>query len=598
MNTTIPFVIYITSYIVSGTILTIMITYVWVNRKLLFPNLSVFLLASAWIWLVCELCEYLFPEAGTKVLFDKLQYVGITMLPPSWIGFVYYYINRNIKRTLFFVCASGFVCAGFLALVLTNDLHNLLWNNVRISVNMINVEKDLTTFYYAYRGINVSLFLAGLCYLFIRLLGKTGYRRKQGTTILVGVFVPFLALVLGAFLPPEYSYMDFTPICFSVSSLVIVYFIRLRYYRTIPLAQHIVTESMKDLLVILNPDNLIIYLNPAAYGLFDGTNERIIGRHLEEMLPVLDEAIKNVSSKSVHNQLISMNGVYYDLSVSPIKSGGTKPIGTVLVLRDITRLKTVEENLTHMKEDLEARVEERMCELASINVTLQAEIEERKKTEEKLHVSLTEKDILLGEIHHRVKNNLQVIMSLLKLQKNQITDPKALQNFNTAISRIQSIAMIHERLYKSKDLANTQFSDYINQLTREIVYLHSDYGSAIYLAVNAENIYLDIDRSILCGLVLNELILNAIKYAFPVKPATPSAEMNRLSVDFFEEGETYVLKTADNGVGLPDGFDPNGTDTLGMKIINTLVKQLSGTISIATRNGTEVTVRFPKKKRT
>jgi two-component sensor histidine kinase len=268
----------------------------------------------------------------------------------------------------------------------------------------------------------------------------------------------------------------------------------------------------------------------------------------------------------------------------------------VLVARDITRLKTVEENLVQMKEELEARVDDRTRELASINDMLKEEIFERMKTEEKLNASLTEKDILLGEIHHRVKNNLQVIMSLLKLQKNQISDSNALQNFNTAISRIQSIAMIHERLYKSKDLANTEFSDYINHLTHEIVYLHSDYGSTIYLAVNAQNIILDIDRSILCGLILNELILNAIKYAFPEDISNATGRMNKLGIDFYEEGESYVLRTTDNGVGLPPDFNMNDSDTLGMKIINTLVKQLSGTISLSVKEGTEVTIRFPKKK--
>jgi two-component sensor histidine kinase/PAS domain-containing protein len=596
MSVNIPYIVYVIAYLISAILLTATVLYVWSNRKLLHPNYILIILIGAWVWLTCQLCEYLFDDFALKVLFNKLQYLGAVILPPAWLSFSIYFIDHKFRKSVIVFSGSIVFLVVFFILIMTNDYHKLLWHASSLSRFSINIRKDFTAFYYIFLAYAYLLVMIGFFYLILKSLPKKHFERKQSCIVFLGVILPLFAQVAGLFLPPDYSYMDFTPIGFSFSSICIIYFARLRYYRTIPLAQHIITQSMTDILLIVNPDNQLIYMNPAGYEFFRISFNEAIGKELEELIPGLAPAVDRSSAADVRNEELVFKNVYYDLSISTIMSWNKKPTAKVLVMRDINRLKNVEENLKMVKDSLEARVNDRTSELAAINAKMKAEIVERKKTEDKLKASLSEKEVLLGEIHHRVKNNLQIIMSLLKLQKKQLPDKQASESFNTAILRIQSIAMIHEKLYKSNDLANTNFADYINHLTHEIVYSHSDSGAAIFLTINAQNILLDIDRSILCGLILNELILNVVKYAFPPGFIRNAGGMNTLSVGFLEEKETYKLVISDNGIGLPVGYDGETNSTLGMKIIKTLVKQLSGSLEISSGEGTTASIRFPKKK--
>ncbi|WP_439630915.1 PAS domain-containing sensor histidine kinase [Gemmata sp.] len=213
-------------------------------------------------------------------------------------------------------------------------------------------------------------------------------------------------------------------------------------------------------------------------------------------------------------------------------------------------------------------------------------ITQRKVTEEKVKASLREKEVLLREIHHRVKNNLQVVSTLLDLQSGHTTDPAAAEMFKESRGRVKSMALIHERLYRSQDMARVDLGEYVRQLAND---LHRTYrmSEGIRLDLDVDVPALDIDVAIPCGLLLNELISNCFKHAFA------GAAEGCLRVALHRDGGANVLTVADDGAGFPAGTDFRNTASFGLQLVNTMVDQLGGGIALATGRGTTFTVRFP-----
>jgi PAS domain S-box-containing protein len=215
------------------------------------------------------------------------------------------------------------------------------------------------------------------------------------------------------------------------------------------------------------------------------------------------------------------------------------------------------------------------------------DVTERVKDEEKLRTALGEREVMLREIHHRVKNNIQIISSLLRLQSRYIKDEKALELLDESQNRIRSMALIHEKLYQSQDLSRIDFSDYIAKMITHLFAIYKVDFSRIRHRVDANKIQLDINRAIPCGLIINELITNALKHAFP-EDREGELIITMLSL----AGDQYELTVKDNGMGLPEGFDPAKKGTLGFQIVNDLVKQLDGSIEVRGDKGTEIVIRF------
>jgi two-component sensor histidine kinase len=211
--------------------------------------------------------------------------------------------------------------------------------------------------------------------------------------------------------------------------------------------------------------------------------------------------------------------------------------------------------------------------------------------EEVLKASLREKDVLLKEIHHRVKNNLQVISSLLNLQSGAVTEPAVLAMFTESQNRIKSMALIHEKLYQSKDLARIDFAEYVRNLANHLYRSYVVNANLISLKLNIENIHLNVDTAIPCGLMLNELVSNALKYAFP------HGQKGEIGISLLRQnGEQLVLVVKDNGVGLPQDFDIKNSKSLGLKLVNILTKQLKGDLNYHGEGGTEFRLAFSSKK--
>ncbi|MBW4543415.1 MAG: PAS domain-containing protein [Symplocastrum torsivum CPER-KK1] len=215
-------------------------------------------------------------------------------------------------------------------------------------------------------------------------------------------------------------------------------------------------------------------------------------------------------------------------------------------------------------------------------------ITQRKLAEIQIQESLREKEVLLQEIHHRVKNNLQVILSLLDLQSQHIKEQATLEIFRESCSRVRSMALVHETFYKSKHFAKINFTEYIQDLTS---YLFATYGvniETINLELELDEVSLNIDTAIPCGLIVNELVSNALKYAFPNLPK------GIIYVALDSDEKYHILTVKDNGIGLPLGFNIQALKSLGLQLVSVLTAQLEGTLELDRTQGTEFRIRFPK----
>jgi two-component sensor histidine kinase len=256
---------------------------------------------------------------------------------------------------------------------------------------------------------------------------------------------------------------------------------------------------------------------------------------------------------------------------------------------------------------LEQRVRALTAELAQTNAALQAEIQAhkqvehertqllvreqvlRRRLEAQLRASLQAKEVLLKEVHHRVKNNLQVVASLLDMQADNIKDLSIRTLFEDSQQRIQSIALIHESLYQSGDVvAHVRAADYLPRLSQHLFEAYRPPGNRLTLRVHAEPVWLAVPTALPCGLLVTELVTNSFKHAFP------TGLMGEIHITLRQDPPgTCILIVGDTGVGLPEGLDVHAAESLGWQLVHLLTEQLRGTIALESHGGTTVTITFP-----
>ena len=209
---------------------------------------------------------------------------------------------------------------------------------------------------------------------------------------------------------------------------------------------------------------------------------------------------------------------------------------------------------------------------------------------EKLKESLKEKEVLLKEVHHRVKNNLQVISSILNLQTSYVKDKKTLDILRESQNRIKTMSFIHESLYQSTDFSNIDFSQYIVSLSKNLVHSYGIYDELVELNLLVETVSLNLDLSIPCGLIINELVSNALKYAFSKN------RKGEIKIELFEKKGNVNLIVQDNGLGLPKEINYKETASLGLQLVMTLVEQIDGVITLDNTKGAKYTIIFKKEQ--
>jgi two-component sensor histidine kinase/CheY-like chemotaxis protein len=239
------------------------------------------------------------------------------------------------------------------------------------------------------------------------------------------------------------------------------------------------------------------------------------------------------------------------------------------------------------RDQLERLVEERTGELEKANRELAVENVERRRAESQVRRSLEEKEVLLKEIHHRVKNNLQIISSMLSLQERFIQNDKDLALYVDSRNRIRAMALVHEKLYAADDFSRIHFADHIRRLVFELKQVFGIQQDSIIINEKVDDVFLDVATAIPCSQIVNELISNSIKHAFP------GGSKGRIDVVFeIDNNNKCTLAVRDNGVGPPDGFSYPGSNSIGLGLVNAFVQQLNGTIEMKAEGGLEFIVSF------
>jgi len=254
--------------------------------------------------------------------------------------------------------------------------------------------------------------------------------------------------------------------------------------------------------------------------------------------------------------------------------------------------KQIEEELVKHRDHLEELVEKRTLGLKEANKQLRIEINERKQAEAEIRASLEEKKILLDEIQSRIQNSLQTIISIIDSEYFQ-NGCKNSDEFNREIqNRARTVELINEKLYQSEDFAMIDFASYIRDMTDYLFDFYSIDPELISIKMDIEGIPLDIDVAIPCGLIINELVTNSLKHAFPLAEDHKLANNGEINVKFYSYDKKTILTVADNGIGFPEGFELEHVETSGLRLVNKLVKQLKGKTELNIDGGSEFKIIF------
>lgn len=328
-----------------------------------------------------------------------------------------------------------------------------------------------------------------------------------------------------------------------------------------------VVEWAPSAMVMIDQDGMMVLVNAQTERMFAYSREALIGRRIEMLVP-----------ERFRQGHCAYRSSYFT-------SPQPRPMG---IGRDLAGCRAdgsefpIEIGLNPIETEAGVMV------LASI-----IDITERRRAQQRLEDALREKTVLLNEVHHRVKNNLQVITSLLNLQADYATDPHFKEILGESSNRVKAMALTHQLLYERKDFSKLDLGDYLDRLLRSVRSSYRELGDRIELQFKPqkEPVLLDLHRSIPCGMLINELVTNAYKHAFV---GGRRGEI-RVAVELDAEDQ-IVLSVADNGVGLPAGAESSSASSLGLQLVRLFASQVHGSLEVSRSGGTAVSIRFPRGK--
>lgn len=405
----------------------------------------------------------------------------------------------------------------------------------------------------------ISLYELALCaYYYVR--EASGKKKQQIRLILTGFIITLILVLIsepGWVFPGSMGKIPrLTSIGFVIESILLSYAIwKYELFSLTPAtAAESILATLADALLLVDLEGKITTVNYATTELLGYEEKDLVGQPIE----IIFEC-KNAAGFQ-HSWLKQLR-----------TAGSIRDVETTFTTKDARQIPiSLSASVVRDTEDVQQGIS-----------YVGRDLTERKQAEERTKASLREKETLLKEIHHRVKNNLQVISSLLYLQAKGVQDKQVLETLKESRNRVYSMAIIHETLYRSKDLARVDFAEYTRKLAKHLQHSYDGDSQNINLNTNIAPISLNVDAAISCGLIINELVSNSLKYAFPAgQPGKICITLDRVDDD------RLLLAVADNGIGLPSDMDFHQAKSLGLRLVNLLAQQLEGILTLDQSRGT------------
>lgn len=632
-------------------------------------------------WVLAYALELAGADPYTKSFWYRIELSTVVIMSVMWFIFTLQYTGKEkwVSRRILYGL-SILPCITLL-LVFTNEYHGLVWSSVVLSTEGPLVVGDFihSTWFWVHTAYSYILALCGAFLLIRVFIGSQRIYRWQIMVLLLAAFYPLVQSVLNLLGIYPLRYPRVTILLFPTVVLAVALVIfRFRLADIIPVAREAVIDSMSDGVIVLDPQNHVIDVNPTVQQLIGRPVSEILGKPIETVWPDWKEQI-TLSEGAEEEIVVGQKPRHtYDVRISPLNDWRGNLISQIVVLRDITERKEAETLLYESEEKFRTIFEHANDEIVYLNnhgtvidinkkseeifgynrdeiigknfvelgflgtenistlvnlfrdvvtrgsplpkdlvelelnhkngskvhvevstklierngnvegiLSIVRDVTERKQAEEKIKASLREKEILLQEIHHRVKNNLQVVSSLLSLQSTYIKDDQYKSMLKESQNRIKAMGLIHEKLYRSEILASIDFKAYIKMLVDELIRSYGVDTHQITVMIEVEDVFLDVDTAIPCGLIINELVSNSLKHAFP------DGRKGEITLSLHSHNGNVILIVNDDGVGIPDSVDLTTTETLGLRLVSILVEgQLEGEITLTKREGTAFRITF------
>jgi two-component sensor histidine kinase/PAS domain-containing protein len=508
---------------------------------------------SIFLWCLGAGMEFFSIAIWAKVFWIKVTYFGVATVAPLWFIFVLNYANyeKYLKPT--YIRLLFLIPAIIIIMAFTNEWHGLLWPNIIPTSSQPGAVLiyEHGPIFFINMIYSFSLTIIGLIIL-IKTLIKSSRKYRQQISILIMVgLIPLIFSSLYAFHVLPIVGLDFSPFALVIAGMLLALSIfKFHFLDILPVAHKILFKNMVNGVLVFDDNEKLMEVNSAASLI--GISQEDINRNADEVFGKFEELKSVYMARKSESEVFLGEPLnqWIQAQITPIYDDEDIFQGHLLIIQDINK---------------------------------------RKKLEDELKKSLEEKDLMMKEIHHRVKNNFMIIQSLLQLQSRHINDEDVLEIFKESQNRIKSMAFVHQRLYQHDNLKKINFGDYPETLASDIFKSYVSKSDQIILDIDTEDVALDIDTAIPLGLILNELISNSLKYAFS------DGRNGRLMVKSYLKGSKYSLIVSDDGIGLPEGLDYKKSDSLGLKLIHSLSDQIGADVKLDTTNGTKFEITFEVK---
>jgi PAS domain S-box-containing protein len=363
----------------------------------------------------------------------------------------------------------------------------------------------------------------------------------------------------------------------------------------------IILEHVREYAIFtLDANGLINSWGPGARNVIQYRAEEVIGRHysmaftpeeIEAGAPrqEMEEAEHNGSCETESWRVRSDGSLFWSIgTLSAVRDEARKLTGFIRVARDMTPHKQLQDAQTRLASELEERVQKRTMQLEANMEELRRKNAEVEAAARIIARELQEKEVLFREIHHRVKNNLQVVQSLLKMQVRALPAGEARAAIEATILRVRSMATVHERLYQMPNLADLPLAEFLRDIFNGVIAAYSLHSGRIKFHLNAEEIRLNLETAVPFGLLANELLSNSLKHGFP------DGKKGTISVSAHREGGAVRVVIQDNGIGLPENFDAASGNSMGLNLAQSLARQLGGSLQFTSTRGCRVDAMFKR----